>query len=196
MFPPSVHEAGISYIYFDHRDALSLVDLLRSVLKQILQRKDADIMSPTIRHLHNQFEIGSSLSLANIMDPLISESRNLSKLFVVIDALDESQFWDTEEMADMFSYLRKLSGLRLLVTSRPHVDITLDLDSYRRLDILAKESDLRAFIGTKFRRTGNNLVRHGHVDATTIKELTDGIVEKSDGMYVYELFCTSELTLC
>jgi hypothetical protein len=170
-----VGDVRIAFIYFNHKENPSAVDLLGSLLKQLLQETD---ISPAI-HNHYTKHNGRATrpSFDEISHLLISESRKFSKLYMVIDALDECPTGaDTKDK--VLSVLRQLPTLHLVITSRPHVDVTSDLDAVR-LDLYAHEQDMEAFIRDRI-EVEKYLKRYVDEDFKGI--FINEIVKKSAGM--------------
>ena len=116
-------------------------------------------------------------SLDEISDLLVSESREFSKWFMVVDALDECPV-GTNTKDKVLSVLRTLPTLHLLVMSRPHVDLNSDFKVVR-LDIRADNHDMGVFIQGKIEED-RKLRRY--VDKHFKQIVIDKIVKKSDGM--------------
>ena len=170
-----VHTVRIGFIYFNHKENPSAVDLLGSLLKQLLQQGTE--LSPALRDLYEKHVRRETRpTLTEISDCLVSESRAVSKVYLVVDALDECLDEDIKD--EVLSVLRKLKNLHLLVTSRPSMDISSHFDAIQ-LDIRASNDDMEAFIRDRLEKN-RNLKHYVHRDFkdTLIHE----VVRKSDGM--------------
>ena len=171
-----VNNARIAFIFFNHKENFSTINLLGSLLKQLLQQGTE--ISPAIRNLYAKHTKRTSQpSLDEISDLLISESRAFSKFFIVIDALDEYPT-GANTKNKVISLLRRLPTLHLLVTSRPHMDLTSDLDTVR-LDLRAHKRDMELFIRGRI-DVEKNLARY--VDKEFKETLINEIIKKSEGM--------------
>ena len=84
---------------------------------------------------------------------LQSESRYLSKLFVVIDALDEYSYIDDATPKLLIEIQKLLPSLHLLVTSQSHLrnGIQLCLPDAIRLEIHAHDEDIKKYVDTRIR---------------------------------------------
>jgi hypothetical protein len=81
--------------------------------------------------------------VGEITQALQAEIRGLSKLFVVVDALDECS--QSDDKRDQFvDELQKLTIAQVLVTSRPH--ISEYFDDVSSLEILATDDDIKVYI--------------------------------------------------
>ena len=171
-----VSDTRIAFIYFNHKESPSAGDLLGNILKQILQQQ-TDIPS-AIRDIYSKHRKRISRpSFPEITDLLVLEASKLSKLFVVIDALDECPTGpDTKDK--VLSQLRKLSALRLLVTSRPYVSVSPYFD-FLRLDIRAHQSDIERFIQARLEKSEH---LKQYIDEDFKNTIVHGIIEKCAGM--------------
>lgn len=171
-----VPDARIAFIYFNHKEKPSEVELLGNILKQVLQQQTG--ISCAIRDLYkNKSRKNSHCSLTEVSELLAMETGSLSKLFLVVDALDECQL-RIEARDHLFSHLQNLPALRLLVTSRPHISIPSVFDTCP-LDIRADKSDMETFIRA---RLENNERLQRYVDTKSRPVIIDTIIQKCDGM--------------
>jgi hypothetical protein len=110
---------------------------------------------------------------------LLSESSHFSKLFVVIDAIDECS--DSKTLTKLLKELNKLRPiLRLMVTGRWNIRIDSVYPKSTLLSIKANEEDIRTLLDTRIN------------EAETLKSYLDEnlnesmiknrIVKKADGM--------------
>ena len=109
---------GLACVYFDHKQEFKAVDILRSILKHILQRKSS--VSDEIRELYEKHsKRETSPTLKDVAVALEAERSKFTKIFLVIDALDECPTSEhTVEI--LLRHLEKLRPiLRLMVTGRP-----------------------------------------------------------------------------
>lgn len=172
-----VPDVRIAFIYFNHKDKPSAVEFLGTLLKQLLQQKGAQI-SPKLRDLHaTHLKRKTRPSLNEISDLLVFESGAVSKLYMVVDALDECPM-EANTKDNVLRVLQKLPNLHLLVTSRPHVDIGCDFNTVE-LGIQANKHDMEAFVRGRLEEEPN-LKRYVRDD---FKEtLIEKVMQKSEGM--------------
>ena len=94
--------------------------------------------------LHRRREAHPTLD--QLTDVLISEIRTYSKVFIVVDALDECRE-DDATRAMLLEVLRSLPRqVNLMVTSRNLPSIGRDFEGAKRLHIRAKDDDMKAYI--------------------------------------------------
>ena len=137
---------GLACVYFDHKQEFKAVDILRSILKHILQRKSS--VSDEIRELYEKHsKRETSPTLKDVAVALEAERSKFTKIFLVIDALDECPTSEhTVEI--LLRHLEKLRPIvRLMVTGRPFaVEYMSGFASLELREIGASDQDLESFI--------------------------------------------------
>lgn len=107
--------------------------------------------------------------------------KKYSKVFVVVDALDEC----SESTGARYGLLEVLKILpetvHLLVTSRPIASIGAELDPCVCLQIAAKDKDLSVYIHSQI-QAERRLRAHVVADATLKDAIVSAITEKAQGM--------------
>ncbi|KAF7557074.1 hypothetical protein G7Z17_g893 [Cylindrodendrum hubeiense] len=157
-------DVKIIYIYFNFRrnDEQKVVDLLACVLKQLSQGR-------------------GSLPDA-ILTAIYCAAHLYSRIFVVLDALDECQTFDgcrTEFLKHMFDFQAKF-GANIFATSRSVPDITESFKGKPSLEIQASESDVVEYIcGHMFR-----LPDFVENSLELQKEIQIGISQSVQGMFL------------
>ena len=182
---------------YEERSTQSLEELIASVLKQIIQ--DQPLASENIKALCEEFrDKQKHPRLSNLIDALRSEIQTYSKVFVVLDALDECQ---EDYQGRLIAELESISSkVYLMVTSRP-----LDLIKQRfqvacHLDINAMDGDVRKYIKSRIRRgqTKNEILLEQL--ARENRGLQDSIEEKivtnARGMFVLLISVSDCCTYC
>ena len=137
-------DVRIVVLYLKYNDPeQTLENLLASTVKQLTQ--DSIRVPPLLLELYERHnDRNTPLSLTEIVELLDFFATNHSKIFFIVDALDECSDevrWDLVE---------KLRGLgprtRLLITSRPLNSIDQELQDFARLEIKADKADLELYI--------------------------------------------------
>ena len=111
--------------------------------------------------------------------------RRLSKVFVIIDALDECQETDGTRKS-LLSEIKKLRlepNLHLLITARPHVDTTITYYFHDRvsLEIRASDEDIKNYLQDRIEEE-NKLKSHVNKDRNLQETIISTIVDKAKGM--------------
>jgi len=171
-----LRDVRIVFIYFNHKEDPSAVDLLASLLKQILQQGTA--ISAAVRDLYAKHESRDTRpTLAEISDLLVAESQAVSKVYMVVDALDECPA-ESNTKDEVLAALRRLPNLHLLVTSRPHMDISQNFNVVW-LPIKADDGDIAAFIRSRLEK---NQYLKRYVKEDFKEALINKVINKADGM--------------
>src|SRR3984957_8289480 len=144
------------------------------MLKQIVQDRRA--VSKDVKEFYDVHRLRAARpTLQQLTDILISEIRTYSKVFIVVDALDECREDDTTR-AMLLDVLRSLPGqVNLLVTSRDLPLIARDFEGAKRLHLRAKDDDIRAYIEDRID------LRPRHLKNMQ-EEIMDKLVENAKGM--------------
>jgi hypothetical protein len=154
--PDSQHHAGVIYYFFYDQDERfqTVESLLRSLIKQLLTTIDLcghiaklSAVDPSIEFEDRLWEVLEELVRASV----------LSTIFCVLDALDECKdegsrkrlIWRITRLLQTSQMGRSIPVGKLLVTSRPIVDIVRELYRIPCIDLKANPNDLKMFIKSK-----------------------------------------------
>jgi hypothetical protein len=153
-------------------------------LQQLIHRQS--IISDEVRDVYKaHISKKTHPSLKEYSTLLQSELRAFSKVFIVIDALDECPEFD-ETRSNLLHEVQKLQPkLRLLITSRPQIsaDIERSFVDAARLDIYANPEDIKMYIEGRIQkdvRLKNNVDE----DPSLKDDIIETIVKKAEGMSV------------
>lgn len=176
-------KVGIAYIYcnFRRQEEQKLESLLASILKQLAQEQPS--IPGSIKDLHDRHEKERTRpSTDEISRALHSVATNFSRVFFIVDALDECQTTDgcrSKLLSEMFS-LRVKTGANLFATSRPILDIKKEFKSYVSCEILASPEDVRRYLNGHMSQLPGFVKQRPDLQEE-IKTAITGVVE---GMYV------------
>ena len=174
---------GIAYLYCNYRrqEEQKPVDLLASLLKQLIQRRTSvpkNVVDIYKRH-NNERTRPSFGEISKILHSVIAD---YSRTFIIIDALDECRISDGGRrrfLAELFD-LQARTGANFLATSRFIPEIEKEFAGSTKLEIRASGDDLQTYL-------------HGHMlklpsfvshSADLQNEIKTAIIEAVDGMYV------------
>jgi hypothetical protein len=160
---------------YNEQSTQSLEELVASILKQIIQYHP--LASESIKAFCEEFrDKRRRPRLNNLIDALRSEIQTFSKVFFVIDALDECPEDYQGRLIAVFESIS--STVYLMVTSRPLDLIKQQFQSACHLDINAEDGDVRKYINNRIRRgqTKNEILLAQL--AQDNRGLRDSIVEK------------------
>jgi hypothetical protein len=170
------------YIYcnYKERSRQSVFNLVTSLLKQLVQDHTVAYESVKTLHLHHKNQ-ETRPTLEQILEAFRLATGTFSKVFVVVDALDECS--DTTR-AELLTALRSLANpINLLVTSRDLASIAQEFRGTKHLDIRANDQDVRRYIEGRI-PCAPFLKIHVDKDATLQEEILKAITENVDGMLV------------
>jgi len=140
---------GIAYLYcnFRRRDEQKAEDLLAGLLKQLSQQRSS--LPDSVRALYNHHKEKSTRpSFDEISEILQSVAATCSKIFIVVDALDECQVSDqcrTRFLSKIFDLQTKVNA-NFFATSRPIMDIEKWFNGCPSCEILASDKDVRRYL--------------------------------------------------
>jgi len=174
---------GIAYVYcnFRRKDEQKIDALLASLLKQLAQSQvslPGSVKDLYDRHKRKQTRPSSD----EILRALQSTAGSYSRVFIIVDALDECQVSDgcrTKLLSEIFS-LQAKHGANLFATSRSIPEITEKFQSSIFLEIRASIEDVRRYLDGCMSQLPE-CVRNNH---DLQEEIKVGIVKAVDGMYV------------
>lgn len=169
---------AVACLFCNYRDrsAQSAEIFMSNLLKQVVQQKRT--ISAELEGLYNEREKGQ-LTFAESTELFSHEISHFSKVFVVIDALDEtSEHEDIRRL--LLPELQRLP-LNLLVTSRYEKSIEQRLSKAEHLEIRATAADVETYVKARI-PSEHLLARHIRADPTLEETIVDGIVRKSQGM--------------
>ncbi|KAL7940378.1 hypothetical protein V8C42DRAFT_362745 [Trichoderma barbatum] len=175
---PSV---GIAYIYFNfwQQEEHKVEDLFASLLKQLARGQSS--LPASLKDLYDQHKgKGTRPSLDKVSKVLQSVIRvYYSRVFIIIDALDECQASDNcrmEFIKGLFDFQK--SGANIFATSRSIPDVTDKFDGSTRLEIRASDDDIRRYVDGQISQGESATLRDMQAEAST------GIMRAADGMFL------------
>jgi Cdc6-like AAA superfamily ATPase len=169
---------SIVYIYcnFRRKDEQKLDDLLASLLKQLCDTQPS--MPNAIRELYERHSTKRTRpSVDEISAVLQSVVASYSRVFIVIDALDECQISGgcrAKFMNELFN-LQTQHDANLFVTSRFLPEITEKFDKNYLLEIRATRGDVEKYLEGHFRQSSSAIQGMQQEIRTTISDAVDGM---------------------
>lgn len=177
-------QVAVAYIFceFKRRHEQNYCDLLASLLRQLAQVSPAPPSS--VRCLYDRHQkYGTRPSASQLENELGLVIAQFSKVFFIIDALDECHEIARASLVAGLSRLRAKCGISLLATSnRP--DILASFDECRLLEIRARDADIYQFLQARLPLLPSFVSREVGLQ----EKIKTEVVEASDGMYVTDLF--------
>ena len=177
VFQTSPHVA-IAYIYCNYRwqHRQKPIQLLGSLLGQLNQKLS---FLPQQSHRVLRGNNGTSSSIKPVMQRLLSIAGIFSRVFIIIDGLDECQnlCGEWKELSTELFYLQDNGQVNLFITSRfvPEIETLFDGRS-THLEIRATDQDLQIY----FDRTKPSSTALQNIDSW--KDIKVAITKASNGM--------------
>jgi hypothetical protein len=140
---------GIGFIYcnFRRNDEQKIERLLASLLKQLAMGQSS--LPESVKSLYDRHKDRKTRpSLDEISRALRFVVTPYSRVFLIIDALDECQASDgcrSKLLSKIFS-LQAETGINFLATSRSIPDIEKEFMGYPSLDIIASDEDVHSYL--------------------------------------------------
>lgn len=172
-------KVGIAYIYcnFKRQEAQKIDDLLASVLKQLAESQSR--LPESVKNLYNRHKANRTRpSINEILTVLQSVTLLYSRVFIVVDALDECQKSSgcrARFISELF-HLQKNNGVNIFVTSRFIPDIRDTFKESKEVEISARDEDVRKYLESQIMQCGSALLK------ARCKEVTTEITKVVKGM--------------
>ncbi len=139
-------DVAIAFVYCDYKEGRTSSELVASLARQLAARK-----APLPQRLVDLYErLGrgdNHLDRQQLESLFLSLCSDFNRTFVLIDALDECNI--ATERSSLLSIIQALqdASVKSLITSRPNLeDINMQFDQALRVEIVAKESDVKAYL--------------------------------------------------
>ncbi|KAF7345856.1 putative ankyrin repeat protein [Mycena venus] len=179
---PANNITGVAVLYLDHKitaETHSPTNLLAAIWQQLVVTTP---ISPRVSKLYQKHRAqGTSLSLQEVYSVLHSAIQEFSRVFIVVDALDE---YPEEERETLLRHLWSLGpAVGLMLTSRPHINIHHVISNFKSVDVRAAEEDIRKYVEAQIEKS-SRLSRHINNSSTLRELIEEKIVKRSDGMFL------------
>lgn len=179
---------GIAYIYcsYQPQQEQKVEDLLSCLLKQLARKRPA--VPPDVQDLYCHHKTkGTRPSFDEVVRALHSTIQLYSKVFIIIDALDEYYASSNEAqkrlLSEVFS-LQDNTQLSLFATSRFVAEITSQFKGCISKEIRAQDDDILRYVnGRMHQLLRSTISKHLNVQDTIRRD----IVKAADGMYAHPL---------
>ncbi|KXJ85309.1 hypothetical protein Micbo1qcDRAFT_223463, partial [Microdochium bolleyi] len=180
------------YVYFNHREPEreNLRKVVLSLLAQLVHLQGETYEpSQAVKEVHDRFRLkGMHPTLSESIDILEAEVKVYSRVYLVVDAVDECS--DNQPHSNREEFLHFVRGLpdnvSVLLTSRPDEGIRRRVKADCEIPVKASADDLRSYIETRLDSRGRTgaLIRSaiplkgpGYKDSAINR-----VIEKSEGM--------------
>jgi Cdc6-like AAA superfamily ATPase len=173
---------GIAYLYFNfrQRDEQKAEDLLASFLKQLSQQRSS--LPDSVRALYNHHkEKRTRPPFDEISKTLQSVAATYSKIFIIVDALDECEVSGQcrkRFLSKIFELQTKVNA-NFFATSRPIMDIEKLFNGCPSCEILASEEDVRRYLDDHMSQLPSFVLSKSELQ----EEIKTEILRAVEGMY-------------
>jgi len=163
--------------------------LLSSLLKQLSQERPS--LPESVKALHDQHRKKRTRpSIDELLKVLQSVTAMYSRVFIIVDALDECQASGgcrARFLLEIFT-LQAKTGANLFATSRHISNIEKEFEGSTRLEIRASEEDVRRYIDGHVLQLPGFITRRLELQ----EEIKATIVKAVDGMYRVPPICETK----
>jgi Cdc6-like AAA superfamily ATPase len=172
---------GVACVFLNHKDraAQRSANLLASIWMQLSYMPD---VHPSVSSLYREnTSKGTRPSLEEVITVLRFELRRYSKVFIILDALDECEDGIASDILN--ELCRAGPNVNVLVTSRyPKGDQSL-FEHSPTVTIRPLEMDILRYVETRI-KSSNQLYRHIARKPSLREEILDSVLKKAHGMCV------------
>jgi hypothetical protein len=182
-------DIGIAYLYCNYRreQQQKAEDLLLSLLRQLTQERISVPAEVTVLYERHKTS-GTRPSFDEIANVLLSLVRLYSKVFIIIDALDECPT-SNEARNSLLSEVSKLqtqAQVNIFATSRFIPEIKSHFEGCMSKEIRAKDGDVLRYVEGRIPQLlRSRISKYPDLQNAIRRE----VVKAADGMYVH--YCTS-----
>ena len=175
---------GIAYVYCNYRLQYEqrAEDLLINLLKQLSQERSS--LPDSVKDLYDRHKAKRTRPLfEEISKALLSVATLYSRVFIVVDALDECQASDgcrSTFLRGIFN-LQAKCGANLFATSRLIPEISEQFEGSTSLQIRASEEDVRRYLDGRMSQLPTFIGRNSYLQERIKTEIVGAV----DGMYVH-----------
>ncbi|KAH0490817.1 hypothetical protein TgHK011_002269 [Trichoderma gracile] len=141
---------GVAYIYYNykrHHDQKA-EHMLASLVKQLAQ--NSRIFPEAVQRLHDRHRLVNTRPfLVELSDTLAILVRSFSRVFILIDALDEAEDSERTKLLDCIFMIQEESGLNLFATSRAINTIAAKFEGTISREISPSRHDVFQFLNAR-----------------------------------------------
>jgi Cdc6-like AAA superfamily ATPase len=174
-------DIGIAFLYCDYKRQAEQTapDLVAAIIKQLVQDRPSIAQSLSSLYGHHRVQ-GTRPLLEELLDVLQSVLANYSRVYVVLDALDECPEQDgtRSQLLRLFRRLQQKDDLRLMATSRQIPDMLEEFKDMPLVEVRASDSDLKRFVMGNISRFAKFIRLSGDLQDL----VQNRVVEAADGM--------------
>jgi Cdc6-like AAA superfamily ATPase len=171
---------AVACIYLNHKEVDNQTPsrLLAGLWRQLVLNRKIGSIAEDLYKQHK--EKGTAPSLEEVGNVLKSSITEFSKVFIIIDALDEYPEFQRDILLQQLAVMG--SNVNLMITSRPNISLEPStFPNLERLDIHAMEDDLRNYVDAQI-NSSPQLRMHVQSQPVLREEILQRIIDTVDGM--------------
>jgi hypothetical protein len=143
-------DIGVACIYLNHKEVDNQTPsrLLAGLWRQLVHGRDLSSVAKDLYKQHQ--EKGTAPSLEEVVNVLRSSITELSKVYIINDAMDE---YPEIQREILLQHLAEIgSNVNLMITSRPNISPEpSSFPNLERLDVQAAQEDIQAYINAQIK---------------------------------------------
>jgi hypothetical protein len=173
-------DIGVACIYLNHKEVNNQTPsrLLAGLWRQLVLNRD--ISSEATELYKQHYEKNTQPLLQEVANILRSSIKEFSKVFVIVDAMDEFPELQREVLLQHLAAMG--SNVNVMITSRPNISPELSsLPNLERLDIQAVPADIHRYIDAQI-KLSPRLSKHIQEKPILQDEIHTKIIGTVDGM--------------
>ncbi|KAJ7734706.1 ankyrin repeat-containing domain protein [Mycena olivaceomarginata] len=175
---------GVACIYLNHKETETQTpaNLLAALWKQLVVGKS--IPPPVLQLYAHHQERATRPPLDEVFKALQSALTQYSKVYIIVDALDE---YPEDRRNILLKYLSPpmlgMTTVNLMLTSRPHVTLEPFFPNFHSLEIRATEEDIGHYVDLQILKS-SRLSKHLRTRPELRDEIRVKIVQNVEGMFL------------
>ena len=187
------NDVSVIFLYcsYKRQEEQKTGNLLTSALQQLVQSRPSIPEEVDILYKSHRDE-GTRPSIKEVVSVVCSIVSSLSKLYLVVDALDECASTERRRLVEELFKLRAQNQLNIFATSRDLPGIKAQFFGCTALEIRASEEDVRRYLENCMRELPRCVVQHADLQS----KITTQILALVDGMYVFLALQEDYLVTC
>ena len=182
---PPAGDSAVAFVYCNYKERFqqTFKNLVSSLIRQISNQ--AHMIPDTLRALHQRHVRHSTRpTRSELLELLATVSSYCSSVWIVVDALDESNNIDGTRSGLKSDLHTAIPNASFIFTSRRLEDIEMHFSNFPSLEIRANDRDIRLYLSNQLENEAR-LAKHIKADESLRALMLDTIVRRSDGMSVY-----------
>lgn len=178
-------DTGVACVYLNHKETETQTpaNLLAALWKQLVVGKS--IPPPVLQLYTHHRNRATRPSLDEVFKVLQSALTQYSKVYIIVDALDE---YPEDRRNILLKYLSPamlgMATVNIMLTSRPHVTLEPFFPNFQILEIRATAEDIGRYVDLQILQS-SRLSKHLRTRPELRDEIRAKIVENVEGMSVY-----------